>query len=283
MKKVGLGIVGLLGHAGSHLKICEKLKDVKFVAGCDKSAAGRKRGARAGMTVYSDIKEMLKHEKLAAVIISTPNFTHKDISIACLKAGVKVFCEKPMAHTLADCKAMAAAANKYKGFLQIGFELRTCPVMLHIKKMVDGGAIGEVKNIHFFQTPGLKKKGWKLDPKRSGGLFIEKLCHQVDLFRYFLGEPKSVQVFMAQNTVPSYGIMDNCYAVLEFGKGRLAQISFLSGLAAVKKGMKNSDYSKMGHGLRFDFIGTKGSISYNYWEKSVSVTKLVKEKGGSHK
>ncbi|MEI7904016.1 MAG: Gfo/Idh/MocA family oxidoreductase [Candidatus Firestonebacteria bacterium] len=282
MRKVRLGLVGITNHARGHGKIVESLKNVEIIAGCDISPAGREKGKEwYGLEIYGSLTEMLKNEKLDAVIISTPNFTHRALAVECLKAGLKVLCEKPMAHTLADCKKMTEAVKKYKGFLQIGFELKTCPIMLEIKKIVKSGSVGELKNIHFLQTPGPKGKNWKVKQALSGGLFIEKLCHQIDTFRYFLGDMKSAEVYHAPNTIAHYDIMDNCYATFGFKNGSVAHISFITGLGSVKENIKEEDYPKYGHGLRFDFLGTKGSISYNYWEKSLTVNKLVKKKGGA--
>ena len=231
MKKVRLGLVGVTGHARSHGLICRN----ELVAGCDINPLNREKGRKLyGVPMYASIKEMIANVKLDAVIISTPNFTHKDLAVQCLKAGLKVLCEKPMSNTLKDCGEMVKAVKKYKGFLQIGFELKTCPVMLDIKKIVDSGAIGEIKHIHFFQTPGQKGNNWKTSQKLSGGLFIEKLCHQIDTFRFFLGDVSSVEVYHGPNTVPHYEIMDNCYATFKFKNNTVAHISFIEELHPAK-------------------------------------------------
>ena len=284
MRKVRLGLIGILGHARSHGLECLPIKAAELVAGCDVNPAGREKGKEwYGIPMYASLTEMLEKERLEAVIIAAPNFTHKELSVECMKAGIKVLCEKPMAHTLSDCREMVKAVKKYKGFLQIGFELKTCPVMLDIKKIIDSGAVGDIKHIHFLQTPGPKAGGWKTSQKLSGGIFIEKLCHQIDTFRFFLGDVKSVEVYHGPNTVPHYKVMDNCYATFGFKNGTVAHISFITGVAVFKKNMKEKDYPKNGHSLRFDFIGTKGSISYNYWERSLLISRLVKQKGGDWK
>ncbi len=284
MKKVRIGLVGIMRNARGHGVQCMKNKNAKVVAGCDVSPAGREQGLKwYKIPMYSSLTEMIKNEKLDAVIISTPNWTHRQLTVEALKAGLKVLCEKPMANTLSDSKAMAEAVRKYKGFLTIGFELKTCPIMLEIKKIVDSGAVGEIKHIHFLQTPGQKENDWKVSQKLSGGIFIEKLCHQIDTFRHFLGDMKSVEVYHGPNTAPHYEVMDNCYATFAFKSGAVAHISFITGLAAAKEGLKDSDYPKYGHSLRFDFIGTKGSLSYSYWDKSLTTCKLVKQKDGAWK
>ncbi len=284
MKKVRIGLVGILRNARGHGIECLKNRNARVVAGCDVSPAGSEQGQKwYGVPMYPSLAEMIKNEKLDAVIISTPNWTHRQLTVDALKAGLKVLCEKPMANTLSDSKAMAEAAKKYKGFLTIGFELKTCPIMLEIKKIVDSGEVGEIKHIHFLQTPGQKDNDWKISQKLSGGLFIEKLCHQIDTFRHFLGDMKSVEVYHGPNTSRHYEVMDNCYATFAFKNGAVAHISFITGLAAANYGLKDSDYPKYGHSLRFDFIGTRGSLSYNYWDKSLTTCKLVKQKDGAWK
>ncbi len=113
MKKVRIGLVGILRNARGHGIECLKNRNARVVAGCDVSPAGREQGQKwYGVPMYPSLAEMIKNEKLDAVIISTPNWTHRQLTVDALKAGLKVLCEKPMANTLSDSKAMAEAAKK---------------------------------------------------------------------------------------------------------------------------------------------------------------------------
>ncbi|MEI7905223.1 MAG: Gfo/Idh/MocA family oxidoreductase, partial [Candidatus Firestonebacteria bacterium] len=215
--------------------------------------------------------------KPEAAIIATPNSTHAELTIKCLKAGIKVLCEKPMANTIEEANAMLKAYKKYGGFLQIGFNLRYMFMMREMRKIIDAGIIGEVMHIHYLQTPGSRGRLWIVDKKKAGGLFYEKLCHQVDIFRYFMGDVKSVDVFAAPNVLPQYTINDNVYASYRMAKGKVGHISFFASLAAVV-GLKEKDFPKYGHYNRYDIMGTKGSISHTHWDHTILVTRRKKVK-----
>ena len=79
---------------------------------------------RHGVETSDSLERILEDPKIRLVFIAASNNAHKDLTLAALEAGKAVMCEKPMATTLADAEVMVRAAERTKGFLQIGFELR---------------------------------------------------------------------------------------------------------------------------------------------------------------
>ena len=100
----------------------------------------RKYGGKA----YSSIEEMLTDPEIDAVSVCTSNATHAQITIQALEAGKHVLCEKPMATTLKDCEAMAAAAKKNGKHLMIGHNQRLAEAHALGKKLIDQGIIGRI-------------------------------------------------------------------------------------------------------------------------------------------
>ena len=226
--------VALLG-AGTQgivlLEACEKIPGIRFRAVCDiweawnlKRASGRLRSFGRQHNAYVDYREMLVNEKdLDAVIIATPDFVHAEHAVACLKAGLHVYCEKEMSNTLAGAKKMVQAARETGKLLQIGHQRRSNPryrfcreVLLAEAKLL--GRIAAV-NGQWNRSPEpldglgtqkklaidpavLKKygfesmhqfKNWRWYKDLGGGPVVDLGSHQIDIFSWFLGaNPKSV-------------------------------------------------------------------------------------------
>ncbi|MCS6863320.1 MAG: Gfo/Idh/MocA family oxidoreductase, partial [Abditibacteriales bacterium] len=97
---------------------------------------------------YEDYRKMLEKEKeVQAVLIATPLNTHASITIDCLNAGKHVLCEKTMAYSVEECKAMVNAARKNKRWLQIGHQRRYNPIYHHAYDLIQNGAIGQITHV----------------------------------------------------------------------------------------------------------------------------------------
>ena len=110
MKKLRVGVVGCGGIAnGKHLPAMKRNGNFEIVAFCDlveeRAQKAKKEYGTEDSKVYTDYTELLK-EDVEAVYVLTPNSSHAPISIAAMEAGKNVMCEKPMAKTYAEAKAM---------------------------------------------------------------------------------------------------------------------------------------------------------------------------------
>jgi predicted dehydrogenase len=145
---------------------------------------------------YTDYKEMLKDANIDAVVVAGPNALHAQQSIDALSAGKHVLCEKPMATTRDDAKAMLDAAKKNKKFLMIGLNQRLMPPHVKAKKILQSGALGKVLAFRTaFKHPG--PEGWSVDAGKSwffkkGQAFMgvtgDLGVHKADLLRWLLGQ-----------------------------------------------------------------------------------------------
>jgi predicted dehydrogenase len=171
-------------------------------------------------TPYRDYREMLDKEKsLDAAIIATPDWLHAPMTIACLKAGLDVYCEKEMSNSLADAKKMVQTAKETGKLLQIGHQRRSNPRYQAALKLVhENKLLGKLLNInaqwnrsvsaHKIPLPGKKiwmdadalKQfeygsmdeliNWRWYEKFGGGPLGDLGSHQIDLFNWFLGDAK---------------------------------------------------------------------------------------------
>lgn len=126
-----------------------------------------------GIKVYGSVDELLKAKdelKLEMVIIATPLFTHKDIAVKCMEAGLHVLCEKLMARTIGQCKEMIAAAKKYGVLLNIGHQRHYSLLYAHAAELVHDGILGDIKHIRALWH---RNNSWPFDveaAKKTTGL-----------------------------------------------------------------------------------------------------------------
>ena len=109
------------------------------------------RAYKQGGNAYEDYREMLDKEKgLHAVIVATPDCWHAEHTVACLKAGLHVYCEKEMSNTLAGARQMVEAARKTGKLLQIGHQRRSSPIYNFCREKLLGEAklLGRVTAIN---------------------------------------------------------------------------------------------------------------------------------------
>lgn len=189
MKTVKIGIIGCGGIAnGKHMPSLKKIPGVELVAFCDIIVDRAKKAAAdfgvADAKVFEDYTELLKLEDIEVVHVLTPNSSHAPITIAALKAGKHVMCEKPMAISSKEAKAMVAAAKQYDRKLSIGYQNRRRPESSMLKKVCEDGDLGD---IYYARALSLRRRGvptWGvfLDAeKQGGGPLIDIGTHGLDL------------------------------------------------------------------------------------------------------
>jgi len=201
-KKLKVAIIGCYGIARSkHMVAVQSIPEAEVVAFCDilveRAEEMRDESGLTNARVYKDYKELIKNEQLDAVHICTPNMSHAPITIAALKAGIHVLCEKPMATTYADAKLMCDTAKETGKILYIGYQYRYRPEPQFLKKMCDNGELGE---IYFAKAHALRRRGvptWGVFLKadeQGGGPLIDIGTHALDMTLWMMNnyKPKSV-------------------------------------------------------------------------------------------
>jgi Predicted dehydrogenases and related proteins len=156
----------------------------------------REIAAQYGGVAYESVEAMLADENIDAVSVITPNFTHASISIAALKQGKHVLCEKPMAVTLADCEEMAQVSEEMGKKLMIAHNQRFNSSHVLAKQLLEQGAIGEVISFRTsFAHSGADNwsvdgaNSWFMDKSKSHfGAFADLGVHKTDLMVYLLGQ-----------------------------------------------------------------------------------------------
>lgn len=173
---------GEYGH-GMDLALANR-EDIELVAVSDPDEKGRERArVRIGAArAYGDYREMLEKEKPQIVAIG-PRITgeHHAMALAALTAGAHIFCEKPFMRTPAECDEVLALAERKKLKIAVAHQMRMAHAVVHLKKKMDEGALGELVEMRAFGK----------QDKRAGGEDLMVLgIHLFDLMRMFGGEPQ---------------------------------------------------------------------------------------------
>lgn len=227
---VRVAVIGV-GNRGSYtIQELAKVPGVKIIAICDlEEARARKAASTMPETskdpaIYTDFRKMLDARKdIDAVMIATPVDTHKAITLTTLEMGKSVYCEKPMANTPEDTRAMLQAAKSAKGIFQSGFQLRHDPKTAAAIKYIHDGNLGRVLYLQGYRHTGdlPREITWYFDRSRSGDNIVEQACHILDLFTWTIGKPPlramgSGGINLYKDVPPGRSIMDNYSVIYEF-------------------------------------------------------------------
>ena len=233
----------------------DKSYGIRFKAVCDiwkdynqRIASRLLKAYRHEHNTYQDYREMLDKEKdLDAVIIATPDFWHAEHAVACLKAGLHVYCEKEMSNTLEGAKKMVAAAKETGKLLQIGHQRRSNPYYIYCyeKLLKEANLLGRITTVNgqwnrskvacedqgwpekapvdeaTLNKYGFKSmeqfRNWRWYKGMGGGPIVDLGSHQIDIYNWFLGaEPKAVMASGGTDYWKNHEWYDNVMAIYEY-------------------------------------------------------------------
>jgi predicted dehydrogenase len=202
MRKVKIGIVGCGGIAnGKHLPAIQRNGNFEILAFCDikkeRAEEAKKQYGTESSKVYTDYRDLLKENELEAVYVLTPNKSHAEISIAAMKAGMHVMCEKPMAKSYEDGRRMLETAKETGKLLNIGYQNRYRADSIYLKRACDNGDLGE---IYYARAHAVRRRAvptWGVflnEEEQGGGPLIDIGTHALDLTLWMMDnyEPESV-------------------------------------------------------------------------------------------
>ena len=249
---LNVAIIGSGTQGRVLLNDCLKIPGLRFRAVCDIWSYSQRYASRLlkkfghQVKVYADYRDMLAGQKdLDAVIVASPDWMHAEHAVACLKAGLHVYCEKEMSNSLAQARQMVLAARSSGKLLQIGHQRRSNPRYLHAARKLLGEAkvLGRVTAAYgqwnrakqplrgwpkkyVIDKATLAKYGyesmeafrnWRWFKKHGGGPIVDLGSHQIDIFSWFLGcNPRSVLASGGADYYTGRQWYDQVMAVYEF-------------------------------------------------------------------
>jgi len=235
--RYGILGTGMMGH--EHIRMLQLLPDAEVAAYADPDSASRwwtrqLLGEGHPAREYDDPAALLREAELDAVIVASPNHTHRDVMEPVFASGLHVMVEKPLCTTVEDALAVAERAETHPGVVWVGMEYRYMPPFQRMLEELRAGTAGRLRMlaIREHRFPFLPKVGnWNRFARHTGGTLVEKCCHFFDLMRLVIGaEPVRVYASGAQDVnhldesydgeVPD--ILDNAFVVVDFDGGARA-------------------------------------------------------------
>ena len=238
----GIGIIGCGKIAQvRHIPEYADHPDAKLLGFYDinRQRAGELAAAHGG-TAYDSVEELLENPEIRAVSICAANFAHAELTIAALRAGKHVLCEKPMAITLEECEAMVEEANKAGKFLMIGHNQRLAKAHAVAKELIGEGLIGDI--VTFRTTFGHGgPETWSVDPgkntwffdktKAAMGAMADLGIHKTDLIQFLTSQQvlrttaKLTTLDKKDATGNLIGVDDNAICIYEMSGGTIGTMT----------------------------------------------------------
>jgi predicted dehydrogenase len=216
----------------------------------------------------TDWRSVIARKDIDVVDISTPGDSHAEIAIAAARAGKVVFCEKPLANSVAEANRMLAAVGKARVIHMLCHNYRRAPAVMLARQLIADGRIGEIRHFRgtYLQDWIVDPKFplvWRLDRTRAGsGALGDLAAHSIDLARFLVGEIAAVaghlETFVKQRPLPGnrqkkgrVTVDDAATALVKFRNGAMGTIE----ATRMAPGRKNFN--------RFEINGSRGSIAFD--------------------
>jgi predicted dehydrogenase len=272
------------GLVGSGMMAAEHIRNLAITPGAvvtaladpvESSLAQAKEalGARAdGVQAFGDGAALAKSGLCDAVIVSSPNYTHRRVLEPLFDAELAILCEKPLATTLEDARWVADRAAETKAPFWTAMEYRYMPPVEAFIGQIHGGRIGALHmlSIREHRFPFLKKVGdWNRFARNTGGTMVEKCCHFFDLMRLITAS-EAVRVYCSgamdvNHLDERYGgeqpdIIDNSYTTVDFANGVRAMLD----LSMFAEGAENQEeITAVGDQARLDVFIPEGALVFS--------------------
>ncbi|MDT7580083.1 MAG: hypothetical protein QOK35_1347 [Pseudonocardiales bacterium] len=286
---LGVGMVGYAFMGAAHSQAWRSAPrffdlpltpDLAVLCGRDAAKAGAAAEKLGWRSVETDWRALLSREDVALVDVCSPGDTHAEIAIAALEAGKHVLCEKPLANTVDEARAMVAAAERAatRGVRSmVGYSYRRVPAVALARRLVEQGRIGEIRHVRAsYQQDWIVDPEfplvWRLQRSAAGsGALGDIGAHIVDMAQYLTGDVLTgvsalTETFVRERPLPSAssglaasggtekGTVDVDDAALFLGR-------FAGGAVASFEATRFATGRK--NALRIELNGSRGSLAFD--------------------
>jgi UDP-N-acetylglucosamine 3-dehydrogenase len=220
---VGAGTMGQL-----HAQSCLNLPDAQVTWVADRHAgraAALAAALGAGCRATTDNEEALSADDVDAVLVCVPTPDHREVTELAAARGKHVFCEKPIARTLADGEAMVEVCRRAGVRLMVGHVVRFFPEYARIHQLLREDAVGQVGVVRASRVNAYPRtdRGWYADFEACGGPIVDLMVHDLDTLRWYFGEVARAYARGLSHT-PAQPTTDYALALLRFESGVIAHV-----------------------------------------------------------
>ncbi len=265
---IKLGILSFAHHHGeAYISNLRRIEDVELLGVADDDPARGQKIAGQSETRYFPSYGDLLDAKPDGVIVCTENNRHRPLVEMAASRGVHVLCEKPIATTLEDARAIVDVCEKAGVILMTAFPMRFSPALLEIKARLDHGDFGDIYCFNGTNQGELptKHRLWFVDPELAGGgAVMDHTVHLVDIMRWFTGSEvrtvyaRSNRIFHANE--------------VEVETGALEMLTFENDVfATIDASWSRPQYWPTWGGLTFEMVTRRGAIVVDAFRQNLNI------------
>jgi len=167
--KLNIGVIGVANQGNYNLQNVAS-ENIAALCDVDENLLAKAAEKFPAAKKYSDFRRMIEQKDLDAIVVATPDHTHAVATMAALKSGRHVYCEKPLTHTVSECRAIRKAAAKSGKATQMGTQIHAGDNYRRVVEVIQRGAIGRVTEVHVWASAvyGGKKRPTETPPVPAG-------------------------------------------------------------------------------------------------------------------
>jgi predicted dehydrogenase len=226
MKKVRLGIIGIGNMGSAHVRTINagKVEGMEVGAVCDTNPS--RKDLFPEIPFFDNASDLIKSDKVDAVLVATPHYDHTTFGIETLQAGKHLLVEKPISVHKEDCEKLIAAHTDKSVIFSAMFNQRTDPRYQKLKKLITNGQLGEIHRVVWNITDWFRTRsyyasgGWRATWKgEGGGVLLNQCPHQLDLWQWLFGMPDKLRAFCSIGRYHDIEVEDDVTCYMEYASG----------------------------------------------------------------
>ncbi len=263
-------------HAEAYLQNLQAVPDVQVIGIADENIERGKHFATLGKVPFFESYQTLLAEKLDGVIICSENSRHLPLVKIAAEAGAHILCEKPLATTLDDARAIVDICKKAGVSLMTAFPMRFSAPALEVKKLLTSGGLGQVYGVnstnqgalpeaHQSENLPFLKRDWFVDKALAGGGAVaDHVVHLADLLRWYL-KSDVVEVFATTNQIMHAG-------KVQVETAGLVMLTFANGtFASIDCSWTKPAYYPTWGGLKLELVAEKGLVTMDAFKQTSTI------------
>ncbi len=268
-----IALVGAGGMADTHARGYSEIANAKLVGVLDHfPERAEKLANQHDCRAFTSLQQMFDETQPDIVDVSSPTPTHIDYVRQAFELPLKaVFVEKPMGRTVAECEEMISMSTKNGIPLFVAHVLRFFPEYMEAKRQIDAGTIGNPASVRMRRGGPFPKgkENWYGDFRKSGGVLLDLIIHDLDWLRWTFGDVERVYAKNLGAMLSDGEVMDKDFALLtmRFSSGVMAHVE---GTWADPGGFK----------VNFEVAGDNGLLEFNFNQPSSIPYSAAVEDGG---
>ena len=230
MKTVRTAVVGIgnIGSAHADAIFGGEIEGMTLAAVCDINPEKLRvfREANPGIREYEDFNELIRSDSIDAVVIAVPHRLHAEFAESAIKCGKHVLIEKPADISVSKAKRLCEVAKNSDRVFGIMFNQRTNPLFRKAREIVRGGELGELKSTvwiitNWYRTESYYDSGdWRATwAGEGGGVLLNQAPHNLDLWQWICGMPRSVRAFCNEGKYHGIEVEDEAKLFVKYENG----------------------------------------------------------------